>query len=306
MRTSLLFCFTVLSLGLRVAVAAPPTAPAAAAARATAGTTKLQVQVITASQAGFFVNSTLVMGEKDAILIDADFTLADAHRTVAAILDSKRNLTTVYITHAHPDHYFGLTVIKQAFPMAKLVALPATVAEMKNTWMRQVKQWKPMHGDNMTSHPVIPAPLAGTTLTLEGETLEIHGAVQGDLSNDSYVWIPSAKTVVTGDTAYQGIHPWTAETNAAARGAWLKTLDELSALGATTVVAGHKVPNAKNDASAIDNTRAYLTAFNEAVESSKTPDEVESKMKAKFGDLQLDAILHFGAAAQFPATVVGN
>jgi glyoxylase-like metal-dependent hydrolase (beta-lactamase superfamily II) len=292
------------------AAPAAPSAPAAPAAPsgASSAASKLQVQVLTGTPAGFFVNSTLVTGEKDAILIDGDFTLADAHRTAAAILDSKKNLTTVYVTHWHPDHYFGLVVLKQAFPKAKLVALPETVAEIKKTAKAKVKQWQPMYGDGIASQPVIPAPLSGKTLTLEGEPLEIHGGAQGDSPNNSYVWIPSAKTVVAGDIVYHGVHPWTAETNAAQRAAWLKTLDELSALGATTVVAGHKDPKTKDDASGIDQTRAYLKAFDEALAASKTADELEAKMKAKYPDRQMDIIVHFGAAAQFapPAAPAGK
>lgn len=300
MKTTILSVLFALAAGASAAIAAPSAAVTAPAPPA-AGASKLQVQVFTGAQDGFLVDSTLVTGEKDAILIDADFTLADAHRTAAAILDAKKNLTTVYVTHAHPDHYFGLVVLKQAFPKAKLVALPATIAEIKKTWKPKVKQWQPLYGDGITSQPVIPSPLTGNKLMLEGETLEIHGAVQGDEANNSYVWIPSAKTVIAGDVVYHGVHPWTAETNAAARAAWLKTLDELSALGATTVVAGHKDPKAKDDASGIDQTRAYLKAFDEALAASKTPEELEAKMKAKYADLQLEIILHFGAAAQFPS-----
>jgi glyoxylase-like metal-dependent hydrolase (beta-lactamase superfamily II) len=261
---------------------------------------KLAVQVITSSASGFFVDATIVSGEKEAVLIDDAFTLADAHRVVGALLDSKKNLTTVYVTHAHPDHYFGLEVIKQAFPKAKLVALPATIAEIKKTWQAKVKQWGPMYGDNLTKRPPIPSPLKGTTLTVDGQTLEVHGGVQGDAPNNSYVWIPSIKTAIVGDIVYAGVHPWTAETNVDARRAWLKTLDEVAALGPTTVVAGHKEPTHKDDATGIDETRAYLKAFDEVVAASKSADEVESKMKAKYPKLALDPILHFGAAAQFP------
>jgi glyoxylase-like metal-dependent hydrolase (beta-lactamase superfamily II) len=262
---------------------------------------KLTLTVITGSPQGFLVDSTLVAGEKDAILIDAQFTLADAHRAVATILDSKKNLTTVYVTHGHPDHYFGLGVIKQAFPKAKVVALPETIAEIKKTWQGKVKQWGPMYGANLTTQAVVPSPLAGKTLTLEGETLEIHGVVQGDEPINSYVWIPSLKAIVAGDVVYHGVHPWTAETNTAARAAWLKTLDELTALAPTTVVAGHKDPKTKDDAAGIEETRAYLKAFDEALATAKTPEELEAKMKAKYPALALDVIVHFGAAAQFPA-----
>ena len=207
--------------------------------------TKLTTAVFTASPAGFLVNSALVSGDKEAVLIDGQLTLSDAHRLVGMILDSKKTLTTVYVTHWHPDHYFGLVVVKQAFPKVKIVAQPATVAEIKKTWAAKVKQWSPMFGANLPTKPLIPSPLAGNAIMLEGQTLEVHGPVQGDASTNSYVWIPSIKTLVTGDIVYQGIFPWTAETNAASRAAWIKTLDELAALGATTVVAGHKEPSSR-------------------------------------------------------------
>lgn len=263
--------------------------------------TKLTTTVHTASQTGFLVTSTLVAGEKDAVLIDAQFSKADAHRLVAAILESKKNLTHVYVTHFHPDHYFGLEVIKQAFPKAKLVALPGAVKEIKATWAAKVKQWSPMYGTLVPTKPILPVALPGKTITLEGQTLEIKGPMQGDSADNTYVWIPSTKTVIAGDIVFAGVHPWTRETTPDLRKAWIKTLDEIAALGPTTVVAGHKDPKAKDDVSAVKQTRDYLEAFEAAVASSKTPAEVQTKMKAKYGTHQLDIILQLGAETQFPA-----
>lgn len=261
---------------------------------------KLTVQTVTASPQGFLVTSALVMGEKDAVLIDGQLTLADAHRLVGAILDSKKNLTTVYVTHFHPDHYFGLVVVKQAFPKVKIVAQPATVAEIKKSWQGKVKQWSPMFGDNLTTKPLIPSPLTGSSIMLEGETLEIHGPVQGDCSTNSYVWIPSIKALITGDIVYQGVYAWTAETTAETRQAWEKTLDALDALSPAIVVAGHKDPKLKDDASGIAATRAYLKDFDVAVASSKSAEELEAKVKARYPKLAMDIVLHIGAGAQFP------
>ena len=261
---------------------------------------KLSVEVVTASPQGFLVNSAIVTGEKDAVLIDGQLTLADAHRLVGALLDAKKNLTTVYVTHWHPDHYFGLVVVKQAFPKAKIVATPATIAEIKKTAQAKVKQWSPMFGDNLTTKPIVPAPLPGNTITLEGQTLEIHGPVQGDAATNSYVWIPSIKAVITGDIVYQGVFPWTAEINAESRKAWIKTLDELTALGPSIVVAGHKDPKLKDDMTGITATRVYLTEFEAAVAASKNAEELEAKMKARYPKLELPIVLHIAAAAQFP------
>ncbi len=78
-------------------------------------------------QIGYDVNSTMVIGEKDILLIDPQFSLSEAHKLAAEILESKKHLATIYATHPHPDHLFGLAVLKQAFPDVKVVALPATV-----------------------------------------------------------------------------------------------------------------------------------------------------------------------------------
>jgi glyoxylase-like metal-dependent hydrolase (beta-lactamase superfamily II) len=274
----------------------------AAAASPAAAETKLTATPYTATPTGFLVNSTLVAGEKEAILIDGQFSLADAHRLVAVIMESKKTLTTVYVTHSHPDHYFGLNVIKQAFPKVKIVATPSVVKEIQASWKGKVKQWGPMYGALIPTQPVIPTPLPrGTnTLTLEGQTLEIKTGV-GDAPDTTYVWIPSIKTVVAGDIVFRGVHPWTAEGKADGRKAWIKTLDEISALGPEVVIAGHKDPKLDDKPAGIKQTRDYLEAFDAAVASSKSAAEVQDKMKKKYGDLQLDVILQIGAGAQFPA-----
>ena len=266
-----------------------------------AAETKLSTTTFTSSPSGFLVNSTLIAGDKDAVLVDAQFSLADAHRLVGTILDSKKNLTTVYVTHFHPDHYFGMVVIKQAFPKAKFVALSGAVAEIKKTWQAKVKQWGPMYGNLVPKQPLLPTALKGNTITLEGQALEIKGPAQGDSADNTYVWIPSIKTVITGDLVYAGVHPWTAETTPATRRTWIKSLDELATLGATVVIAGHKDPKLKDDPSAIKATREYLEVFDSAVASSKSSAEVQQKVKAKYGTLQLEIILQLGADAAFPA-----
>ncbi|MBA3458175.1 MAG: MBL fold metallo-hydrolase [Deltaproteobacteria bacterium] len=272
-----------------------------AASGAAAAEVALTTTVYTASPTGFLVNSTLIQGEKEAILIDAQFSLADAHRLVAVIMESKKTLTTVYITHSHPDHYFGLNVIKQAFPKVKVVTLATSLGEIKKTWKGSVKQWGSMYGALVPTKPMLPAVQKAMTLTLEGATIEIRGTVQGDSSDNTYVWIPSTKTVITGDIVFAGVHPWTRETNPEKRKAWIKTLDDITALAPTTVIAGHKDPKAKDDLSAVKATKDYLIAFETAVSGSKSASEVETKMKAKYKDLQLDVILKLGAETQFAA-----
>jgi len=260
---------------------------------------KLQLQVITGSPEGFLVNSTLISGDKEAVLIDSELTLADGKRVADAVTASKKTLTTVYVTHFHPDHYFGFASVKEAFPNAKLVALPATVEEIQKTWEAKVKQWKPLFHDAIPAKPVLPEALTADYLTVDGVKLEIVGAQQGDSANNSYVWIPSLHAVITGDIVYDDVFPWTAETTPDSRKAWAGTLDKLSALNPEIVVPGHQKADHKQAPSSIAFTKSYLAAWDEALAASKKPAELQAKIKAKYPDTALDVIVKIGADAAF-------
>jgi glyoxylase-like metal-dependent hydrolase (beta-lactamase superfamily II) len=263
---------------------------------------QLHLQVFTSPPEGISVNSTLIYGDKDAILIDAQFRLSDAHRVVAAILESKRNLTTVYVTHPHPDHYFGLVVLRQAFPNAKFVALPKVVDGIKASWQNRVNAWKPQYGDNIPSNPIIPDALEGNTLTLEGETLQVFGPLQGDSAGDnSFVWIPSLKAIVGGDTLFSGAHFVYAPMSAAQKNDWMATIDQMVTLKPEIVIPGHQIAGAPNDASVLAFMKKYMQDSDEAQASSRTADEFRGKMKTLYPNLGIDGLLNVSAGAAFPA-----
>ena len=274
---------------------APPAEPALAPKPP-----QLTLQVLTGSPEGFLVNSALIAGEKDAVLIDAQFTLADAKKVADAITASKKHLTTVYVTHWHPDHYFGFVALHEAFPDARLVALPATVKEIQETWESKVKQWQPIYKDAITSKPEIPEPLEGTTIDLEGQKLEVVGGLQGDDENNSYVWIASLGTLVTGDLVYDDVYPWTAETDPQSRQAWIASLDKLAAVSPQVVVPGHQKPEGAQQASNIQFTKDYLKAYDEALASSKTATDLQAKVKKLYPNAALDIVLKIGAEAALP------
>jgi len=267
-----------------------------------AGASQLHLQVFTSPPEGIAVNSTLVYGDKDAVLIDAPFRLSDAHRVVVAILESKKNLTTVYVTHPHPDHYFGLVVIRQAFPNAKFVALPKVVDGIKASWQNRVNAWKPQYGDDIPSNPIVPDALAGNTLMLEGETLQVFGPLQGDSAGDnSFVWIPSLRALVGGDTLFSGVHFVFAPLSAQQKRDWAATVDQIASLKPETVIPGHQIVGAPNDATVLTFMKKYMQESDQAQASSKTADEFRSKMKALYPNLGVDGLLNISANAAFPA-----
>jgi glyoxylase-like metal-dependent hydrolase (beta-lactamase superfamily II) len=194
----------------------------------------------------------------------------------------------------------GLAVLKQAFPAARFVALPDTVRQIEASWKAKLEQWGPMYGANLPAAAVIPEPLEGTTLTLEGQTLEVKVA-QGDTKDNSIVWIPSLRTAICGDIVYAGVHPWTLETTAADRKAWIAALDEIAALSPARVVAGHKDPRLGDDPSSLAFMKAYLRHYDAALASATSSQALQAKVKARYPKLLLDVILKIAADGAFPA-----
>ncbi len=77
------------------------------------------------------ITSTLIFGENDAVLVDAMTTVAEAEALAAWIALHNRNLQTIYITHAHFDHFYGLSILLERFPDARALATPATLNAMQ-------------------------------------------------------------------------------------------------------------------------------------------------------------------------------
>ncbi len=261
---------------------------------------KLQLKVHTGVGVnGYDVNSTMISGEKDMLVIDPQFSLSEAHRLAAEILESKKNLTLIYVTHPHPDHLFGLAVLHQAFPAAKIVALAATINAAKTGWPARQKFWFPTYGNNIPGpDPVLPEELSTPVLTLEGEQFPITGGVQGDGPGNSFVYIPSLKAVVAGDTVFDRVYFGIPRDKA--REDWMKTLDQISALKPVILIPGHQGSGAKHDLSAIAFMKKYIADWDANVKTSKNAAEMKAKVLKKYPGLGMEFTLNDRVAAFFP------
>ncbi|OMH29431.1 MBL fold metallo-hydrolase [Motiliproteus sp. MSK22-1] len=255
----------------------------------------LEMKVYNSDAASFHVNSVLLTGKRDAILIDAQFTRAHAHRLVAEILDSRKNLIAVYISHGDPDYYFGLEIIKQEFPDVKVYASSPTVSWIKKTVDKKVAFWGPKMGMEAPLSPVIPAVLPGNSLDLEGHKLEVVG-LNGEQPQRSFVWIPALKAIVGGVNVFAGLHLWTADTQSKEeREAWAGVLDRMIALNPDTVVSGHAAVNAPQDASQITYSLDYLKVYEKALEKTETSESLIKLMQQAYPDAKLEIALDIGA-----------
>jgi glyoxylase-like metal-dependent hydrolase (beta-lactamase superfamily II) len=268
---------------------------AAGQAAASATPASLTTQVYNADGASFHVNAVLVSGQKEAVLIDTGFTRSDALRIAAMVLESKKTLTTIYISHADPDFYFGMETLKQLFPAAKIVTTAPTLKKIQATWQTKMQIWGPRLGDNAPKTVPLPDVLAGNSIQLEGQQLEIRG-LDDSTPNRSYVWIPSIKTVAGGVNIFAGLHVWTADTQTAAeRAAWIEKLDRIAALQPATVIPGHAAPREKQDSTQIAYTKAYLTRFEAELAKAADSASLIAAMKNAYPQAGLGIALEIGA-----------
>lgn len=256
------------------------------------GQPPLEVEVLRTSPGSLNVNIALIKGQHDAVMVDAPFTLADAHRAVAMVLDSGKNLTHVFVTHDHPDHFFAMEVIQDAFPDAKIVAHPDVVADIWRSLPLKVKRWSPMLGDNGPIHPSAPFPLEGDTIMLEGRELKMIGPIQGDHHHATALWAPSIKALFPGDLVFNRMHLWLGEHDPEQVAAWAAALDRLAELEPQTVVAGHSAPGLADTPDGLAFSQRYLERWPKLVAQAKDSAELRALVQAEFPDT-IDALDDF-------------
>ena len=261
-----------------------------------AAPTPLHLEVYNPGDKGVFpVSSEIITGAHQAVLIDAQFQRSDAQALVQKLKASGKTLTTVYISQSDPDYYFGLDVIRAAFPQAKIVATPQTVAAIKASMNGKLAYWGPILKDNAPKTLVLPDVLHADHLTLEGRTIEIKG-LNGPDAARTYLWIPSIKTVAGGVVVNSGDHVWVADTQTReSRLGWLQTLDNITALKPTTVVPGHFTGAMPKGLEAVRFTADYLKTFEVQAAKANNSAELIKAMKAAYPTLAGDASLELSA-----------
>ena len=119
------------------------------------------------------IASTLIYRKRDAVLVDAYMTVEQTDALVDWVAASGKNLTTIYITHGHGDHWFGIGALLERFPNARAVATPNVVKVMRQHASPEIleKVWKASFPGQIPDRLVIAEELKGNVIDLEGHDL---------------------------------------------------------------------------------------------------------------------------------------
>jgi len=227
------------------------------------------------------ISSTLIYGERDAVLVDAFITVEQSRALANWVAASGKNLTTIYATHGHGDHFFGASTVLERFPDARFVARPDVVAIMRQQASPEslATFWNPRFPGQISSHLVIAEELAGDVINLEGHELVIVPLGFTDTDNTTCLHVPSIGLVVAGDAAYNGVHLRLVESNQQGkRQEWIAALDKMESLKPRAVVAGHKRIGNEDSPGIIGESRKYIRDFERLAMTTTTAQELYDQM----------------------------
>jgi glyoxylase-like metal-dependent hydrolase (beta-lactamase superfamily II) len=255
-------------------------------------------KVFTSPDDQFWVNSTIIEGAHEVMLVDAQLTKTSAEKVLQEIRETKKPLSLIYITHEHADHFLGLEVFKEAYPGAKVIANSAVVDRINKVYQEKIDKWEKVFGSGATSHAVAISKFDADFIDFEDSRIEVLKHMRGDTDENTMLWIPEQRILISGDVLFNDMHVYTAETDSGARGQWFNTLKRVRELGPSVVIPGHSKVGAPLDASAaVDFTEKYLLAFEEELKKAKDPEGLVRAMKEKFPFADLLLALERGAKA---------
>src|SRR3989475_50500 len=256
------------------------------------------IKVFTSPDDQFWVNSVIIEGADEVMLVDAQLTKTNAEKVLQQIKETKKPLSIIYITHAHADHFLGLEVFKEAYPRVRIIATSAVVDRINKVYQEKIDKWKKILGSGATSHVVAIEKFDGNFIEFENAKIEILKNIQGDTDENTMLWIPGQRILIAGDVLFNDMHVYTAETDTKAIGKWLNSLNKIRELKPSIAIPGHSKVGAPLDAStAVDFTENYLLVFEEELKKAKDSDSLINAMKERFPSADFLLALDRGAKA---------
>jgi glyoxylase-like metal-dependent hydrolase (beta-lactamase superfamily II) len=249
------------------------------------------------------ITSTLILGTRDAVLVDPPLTDAQAADVGDWIESSGRRLRQIYITHGHGDHWFGAIPLLKRFPGVVVRATEGTTRHMagQNSPEFRADFWDKVFPGQLPNGDIDVELVDDRGFELEGVGLVPIDVGHTDTDATTMLHVPQIRLLVAGDVVYNGVHLYLTESGGAAGiDEWLAALDTAENLEPATVIAGHKQQRASDDPSQIHATRRYLTDARQLLESSDSAEAFYHAMLRRHPDRLNPGALWGAAITLFP------
>jgi glyoxylase-like metal-dependent hydrolase (beta-lactamase superfamily II) len=245
------------------------------------------------------VASTLIYGDKHAVLTDPGFTSDQAHALGGWVAEKGRTVTDIFITHGHGDHWFAAGLLAERFG-ARVVATAGTIAQMHTNVATRPVLWDKVY-PGIPPSPVTAVAVPSNHLALEGHDLAIVEVGHSDSDDTSVLHVPDLGLVVAGDVIYNGAHLYLGE-GAVVGGfdPWRDAIDKVESLEPRHIVAGHQNKVLDDEAKrTIAETRQYLDDADELLRTENTAVDFFNAKIERYPNHLARTVLWAGASALY-------
>ncbi|MDX2852944.1 MBL fold metallo-hydrolase [Streptomyces sp. PA03-3a] len=242
---------------------------------------------------------TLIHGEHDAVLVDPPMTTVQGEAVAQWVETSGKNLTHIFVTHGHGDHWFAANLLAERFG-AQVVATEGTIKQMYHNVAIRPGFWDKLLPGQIPDSPVTAVTVPNNRFTLEDHEMVIVEVGHTDTDDTSVLHVPDLDLVVAGDVIYNGVHQFLVEAKNGGLDAWRRAIDTVEALQPRWIVTGHKNKALDDDATrAINETRQYLNAADELLPQHDSALSFFNAMLELFPERLNPGALWNGAAALY-------
>ena len=214
--------------------------------------------------------STLIYGREDAVLTDPGMTEDQARALGDWVAGKGRNVTDIFITHGHGDHWFAAGLLAERFG-ARVVASAGTITQMHGSVAARPLLWDRLYAGLIPPSTVTAVTVPGNRFTLEGHDLVIVEVGHTDSDDTSVLHVPGLGLVVAGDAIYNGVHMYLGQSAVGGFGPWRDAIETVEALEPRHIATGHQNRRLDDDAArTIAETRHYLDDAEELLRTENT------------------------------------
>jgi glyoxylase-like metal-dependent hydrolase (beta-lactamase superfamily II) len=243
------------------------------------------------------VASTLIYGSDDAVLTDPAFTIDQAQALGDWVAAKSRNVTDIFITHGHGDHWFAAGLLAERFE-ARVVASAGTIEQMQVSVALRPLLWDKVY-PGIPPAPITAVSVPDNHFTLEGHDLVIVEVGHSDTDDTTVLHLPDLELVVAGDVIYNGAHLYLGESvTVGGLDPWREAIDKVAALRPRHIVAGHQNRQLDDRAQrTISETRQYLDDADELLRTENTAVDFFNAKIERYPNHLARTVLWAGASA---------
>jgi glyoxylase-like metal-dependent hydrolase (beta-lactamase superfamily II) len=214
--------------------------------------------------------------------VDPLMTVREATALADWVALHDRQLTTIYITHGHGDHYLGLPVVLDRFPDARVVAAAGTAGHMLQGAQALDNSLRARFPGQIADTIPLPEPLESPEIQLDGSAMEVIETGHTDTLDTTSLHVPELGLIVSGDVAYNHCHMYVGATTPDSRAEWIAALNRLAELNPASVVCGHKDPTQGNPPTVLAESRGYLEYYGQLRQAALPDQELFDAMVNRY------------------------